>query len=178
MAETLLHELPWAKVLAGNNELKIRAKTVAEGGADAADAVAIRFQVPVENLAGSGWIGAIFADIIQGSSADGPTERVQLKLGLKLDPGPVLELYATKTGGSNDSDEIRIFRFGLDGAEFGVPLKGVTGGGGMPSAFRSDDNRYLYNVQGDPTPEYPYGRIVQYRVDTMQPVAILKPEPL
>src|SRR3990167_6324204 len=133
MAETLLHELPWARVLAGNNELKIRAKSFNEAGSEAADAVALRFQVPVENLAGSGWVGAIFADILQGSSAEGPTERVQLKLGFKMDPGPVLELYATKLNGSNDSDEVRIFRFGFDGAEFGVPLKGTVSGGAAPS---------------------------------------------
>lgn len=46
--------------------------------------------------------------------------------------------------------------------------------------FYSDDGRYCYNVQGDPTPEYPNGRIVQY--DTSGPkwvaVAILRPEAL
>src|SRR3990167_2717547 len=157
MAETLLHELPWARVLAGNNELKIRAKSSDEVGPEAADAVALRFQVPVENLAGSGWVGAIFADILQGSSADGPTERVQLKLGFKMDPGSTLELYATRLNGSNDSDEIRIFRFALDGAEFGVPLKGIVGdpaslGSGVPSMvtrFYTDHGKFMVNWQDD-----------------------------
>src|SRR3990167_636591 len=152
MAETLLHELPWARVLAGNNELKIRAKSSNEAGPDAADAVAIRFQVPVENLEGSGWIGAIFADILQGDSANGPTERVQLKLGFKMDPGPVLELYATRLNGSNYSDEIRIFRFGLDGVEFDVPLKGLVSNGSVPTQvtrFYTDHGRFLINWQDD-----------------------------
>lgn len=75
--------------------------------------------------------------------------------------------------GWDDPDYERVFAIRHDG---GVFYKG--GGGGMPSAFRSDDGRYLYNVQGDPTPEYPYGRIVQYRLSDMKAVAILRPEAL
>ena len=51
-----------------------------------------------------------------------------------------------------------------------------------PRGFRSDDGRYVYNVQGDPTPEFPNGRIVQYnRNGSDDPaqwtaVAILRPE--
>lgn len=186
MAETLIADLPWARLLAGNNELKLRAKTTAEGGQEAADALMFRFQVPVDNLAGSGWLGCIAADILKGNTVDGPTERVQLKLGFKLDPGPVLELYATREGGSDDRDEIRIVRFALDGAEFGVPLTGLgtPAPSSFPSAFRSDNGKYHYNVQGDPTPEYPYGRIVQYdrhgseRPQDWEAMAILKPEAL
>ena len=49
-----------------------------------------------------------------------------------------------------------------------------------PAMFRSDDGRYVYNVQGDPTPEYPHGRIVQYDTVTLPwtAVAILKPTAL
>ncbi len=53
------------------------------------------------------------------------------------------------------------------------------GGGGLPRAVDSDDVRYFYNVQGDATPDFPYGRIVQYRREadgSLTPVAILRPE--
>lgn len=52
------------------------------------------------------------------------------------------------------------------------------------SRFWSDDGRYVYNVQGDATPEFPHGRIVQYATngttDESQwtPVAIIRPEKL
>lgn len=52
---------------------------------------------------------------------------------------------------------------------------------GRVKRFYSDDERYLYIVQGDATPDCPYGRIVQYRIDApdesiITPVAILRPE--
>ena len=145
MAETLVYDMPWARLLAGNNELKLRAKAVAEGGPASADALMLRFQAPVENLAGSGWLGCIAADVI----SDG-VERVQLKLGLKLDPGPVLELYATKPGtAGDDKDEVRVFRFALDGVEFGVPVKGVVAAAPRVSRFYTDRHRFCVNWQED-----------------------------
>ena len=210
MVDILIHDLPWARFLAGNNELKLRAKTVAEAGTDQArDALFFRMQVPAENIAddvldrffkflepfraatvgqassviaGSGWLGGIAADIIDSHGI----ERVQIKIGFKLDPGPVIEAYLMRPGSAgNDADEVRLFRFALDGIEFAAPLKGVNSVPiGPIRQFRSDDDRYVYNVQGDPTPEYPSGRIVQYdRHGSDDPaqwkaVAILKPEPL
>ena len=51
---------------------------------------------------------------------------------------------------------------------------------GSGSGFRSDDGRYFYNVQGDATPEFPRGRIVQYdtTVTPWTAVAIIRPETL
>lgn len=54
----------------------------------------------------------------------------------------------------------------------------------IPSRFQSDDGRYVYNVQGDPTPDFPHGRIVQYDTHfSADPalwtaVAIVRPEAL
>ena len=57
---------------------------------------------------------------------------------------------------------------------------GLSGPAAVATSFRSDDGRYLYNVQGDPTPEFPSGRIVQYDLGVTPPLplAILRPEPL
>lgn len=62
-------------------------------------------------------------------------------------------------------------------ALFRVPLSAPNM---IQSQFRSDDGRYVYNVQGDPTPEFPHGRIVQYDTATTPwtPVAIIRPEAL
>ena len=59
-------------------------------------------------------------------------------------------------------------------------------GGGMATADRlaTGNGQYVYNVQPDPTEEFPFGRIVQYATHgsadetTWTPVAILRPEPL
>lgn len=160
--ETTIRDLPWARFIAGNNELKLRAKTVAEAGPEAADALMFRFQVPVENLQGSGYLGVIGADIMR----DG-VERVQMKLGFKLDPGPVLELYATRPGtAGNDGDEVRVFRIALDGVEFGVPLKGIAiGAQERVRRFYTDRDVYVINWQDDTGK--PTGTI--YRVDPTKP---------
>jgi len=77
--------------------------------------------------------------------------------------------------------------FSHDGIEFHVPVNTAPAPGPVPirvSRFYSDDGAYVYNVQGDPTPEFPSGRIVQYAThgspDPAQwtPVAILKPTAL
>jgi len=150
-----IYNLPWAWFLAGNNELKLRAKTAEEAGDPrAADALMFRFQVPAENLTdrGTGWIGAIAADVMRNG-----VERVQLKFGLKLEPDPVLELWVTRLGSDgNDADEKRVFQIGLRGAEFDVPLKGVgvpAGGGGQVTRFYTDGGKFCFNFQdADGTP--------------------------
>ena len=170
MSETLIYDLPWARFLAGNNELKLRAKTVKEAGPAAADAVMFRFQVPHVNLSGSGWLGAIAADVIDSNGV----ERVQIKLGFKLDPGPVLEVYMTTPGSAgNDADEKLVFR--------------LPGGVSSPSRvtrFYSDNGKFCYNVQGDPA-SGPAGRIVVYDTNNNHPdegtwtaVGLITPEPL
>jgi hypothetical protein len=162
MAEVKIFDMPWGEIWLGNNELKIRAKSVDQVGEEAGDALAIRFQVPKENLKGSGWLGAIFADVLDGRSSQGPTERVQLKLGFVMDPGPTLRLIATRLGGSNDADEKMVFSLSLDKAEFGVP---VTAPGlsqaKEPGQFFSyyQGRRLAFNPQADPES---LGKIVIY----------------
>ena len=100
-------------------------------------------------------------------------------------PIPMFAVYLTESDeGSSDQGQQPVAIFTRRGIRLLVPvfveagIVGGGGGGGIPSAFQSDDGRYLYNVQGDPTPEYPYGRIVQYRRSDMKAVAILRPEAL
>lgn len=129
--ETIVYQLPWAWMLAGMNELKLRAKTIAEGGHGADDAVGWRFQVPRENLQGSGWLMALFADIM-----DGTTERVQFKLGIVMDvppgggaPSPYLVAYATDPNGQgdgDDGDEKLLLKIGLNEAY----IRGMAAGEG------------------------------------------------
>ena len=93
------------------------------------------------------------------------------------DPVPMVELFlCPKVGQSGDADMARVLTISRKGVIFHVPV--TLGAAPMPSMFRSDDGKYRYNVQGDPTPEYPFGRIVQYEAATMTPVAILRPEAL
>src|SRR3990167_3055893 len=91
-----------------------------------------------------------------------------------------IEFWGHKPGDSfEDADYERVFAIRHDGPVFykgtGAPPTG------LPSAFQSDDGLFLYNVQGDSTEEFPFGRIVQYRRDpngVLTPVAILRPEPI
>ncbi len=124
----------------------------------------------------NGGVGKLSADVPDGQG--GWTEIGYLFLKRDERPGkahwPIFEFWKS---GSTDADAARLFEIRADQIIAHVPIT-QPGGASAPSAFRSDDNQYFYNVQGDPTPEYPFGRIVQYRRDTMQPVAILRPEPL
>lgn len=87
--------------------------------------------------------------------------------------------------GNNDEDVREVFYIDSGVAYFRVPVVAPNlGWGGVPSRFKSDNGRYVYNVQGDPTPEFPHGRIVQYDThgnadeSTWTAVAILRPESL
>lgn len=105
-------------------------------------------------------------------------------------------LTANKQGGAvaiavrpqhgNNNENVREVFYIDDGvAIFRVPIQAPGLGGASPvkvSRFYSDNGRYCYNVQGDPTPEYPSGRIVQYDTHDLDdetqwtPVAIVKPD--
>lgn len=155
MADREIANLPWAWFLGDNNELKLRAKTASEAGtSEAPDALMFRFQVPVDNLAGSGWIGCIAADILSGRDSDGPTERVQIKLGFVMDPDPQLRCVMTRLGGSNDADELEVFSFSLNGSRINGVQVGAAGGGGAPQGgrfFTSHENTHLmFQAQADP----------------------------
>ena len=100
-------------------------------------------------------------------------------------PVPMVAIYLTESDeGSSDQGQQPVAVFTRRGIRLCVPvfveagLVGGGGGGGMPSSFTSDHRRYIYNVQDDPTDEYPHGRIVQYRRSDMKAVAILRPEAL
>lgn len=102
------------------------------------------------------------------------------------DPVPMIAVFLAPHIDQTQDDDMDppVFVMSRKGIRFNVPVLGALSG--TSSQFRSDDGRYLYNVQGDPTPEYPHGRIVQY--DTQHPafganpsaaaVAILKPTTL
>lgn len=96
-----------------------------------------------------------------------------------MNPALVGTIEDPVTGKVHDGMQ-KIAQIRTDGVEFYVPLTAPNLA--APSRFRSDDGRYVYNVQGDPTPEFPYGRIVQYdRNGSDDPtkwtaVAILRPE--
>lgn len=87
--------------------------------------------------------------------------------------------------GDNDAAMFPLLQGFFDKLVVHVPVEFLKGGNvpiseaqeAKVSRFYSDDGRYGYNVQGDPTPEYPHGRIVQYDITgpEWRPVAILKP---
>ena len=104
-------------------------------------------------------------------------------------PVPMVAIYLCPDDNSSfDDAEQPVAIFTRRGIRFLAPVTMEAGGGsaapagGVPSRFQSDDGRYIYNVQGDPTPEFPSGRIVQYDTrggadgQTVTPVAILRPE--
>ena len=106
-------------------------------------------------------------------------------------PLPMITLNLTENdSSSNDADMQPVATFTRNGIRFYVPVfmeGGQSAGPAAPSRvsrFYSDDGRYVYNVQGDPTPEFPLGRIVQYNRNNTDdetlwtPVAILRPEAL
>ena len=143
------------------NELLITDKT-------SGDPCAVRFR------SANGGIGKLSIDVPDGQGGWLEIGYLFGKKDERFPTQPVAEFEFWHRFGAQDIKSVSIRH---DGVIVHVPLVGG-GAGGSPSAFTSDDGRYLYNVQGDPTPEFPYGRIVQYRRDTMQPVAILRPEPL
>lgn len=134
------------------------------------DPVAVRWR------SANGGVGKLSADVPDG--AGGWTEIGYLFIKRDERPGkahwPIFEFWKS---GSTDADAARLFEIRADAIIAHVPIA-QPGGAAAPSRFVSDDGRYVYNVQGDPTLEYPSGRIVQYRASDMQPVAILRPEPL
>ena len=177
--ETVLHEDDEGKVSVVGNELIIEDKNHQDGDGDP---VAIRFHSQNETI--------------------GKWSICAYRQGRYREIGLVM-VKRDERGRNNpahqDALEIRILthipgRESFEDADykpmFSIRHDGIDLHGAMmptaPKGFTSDDGRYLYNVQGDPTPEYPHGRIVQY--DTRHPeftsnpsaaaVAILKPEPL
>ena len=105
------------------------------------------------------------------------------------DPVPMVELFLTRTtDNSTDAGIDRVLTISRKGCRLTVPLSAPSFSAPIisapPSRFRSDNSRYVYNVQGDPTPEYPHGRIVQYARHESDdpaawtPVAILRPDRL
>lgn len=122
-----------------------------------------RFRPPEAGGIGTEWglVGEVRIDIRRPPRPDDPNDDKAMEPAARL-------LY----------DEIQFFkpvRF-LDGT--------IAQAGGRASRFYSDDGRYCYNVQGDPTEQYPHGRIVQYDTHhssdetTWTSVAILRPVPL
>ena len=185
MAESI--DLPHAVLhVVSPNELGFDQKDDGHGVPTMEDPIKLRFgawHLP----RGKFYIGAIGMDVLRRRS-DGTVSREEvgfLKLAVDEmrdgdgDPVPMVEVFLTpRVGQSQDADMQRVLTLSRKGATFHVPTNVGGGSAGLPSVFVSDDGRYLYNVQGDPTPEYPYGRIVQYRRSDMKAVAILRPEAL
>lgn len=118
-----------------------------------------------------GKIDERFRPPADGGTSGGGTELVgELRVDLTRPARP---------GDTDDARMIPVLQLHYDKIVAHVPIVGaVAATGGDTRSFLSDDGRYLFNVQGDPTEEFPHGRIVQYRRSDMKAVAILRPEPL
>lgn len=141
------------------------------------------------------YLGVIGMDVLTAQGSQAPHRNERGFIAFKIDnndgqpPRPCLEVYLQRTADSDaDVDMLCVLRISASGIE--LDPKGAGGIGinapvtAKVSRFYSDDSRYVFNVQGDPTPEYPHGRIVQYarngsnNPDDWTPVAILRPEAL
>ena len=173
------------------NELGFDQKANPDGTPTWDDPTKLRFGAyqPADGR-GHFYLGVLGMDVLTAQGSGQPHRAEKGFLALKLDNAdglparPCLEFYLQRTADSDaDADMVCVLRISAGGIELDPK-----GAGGMtinvpvttrlPSMFQSDDGRYRYNVQGDPTPEYPFGRIVQYEAATMAPVAILRPEVL
>lgn len=135
------------------------------------------------------YIAKISLDVL--SRKDGKIHRaeagfIKLAIDETIDndgkPKPHIAIFLSQEAGTSGDEDDPVLVITRRGYLLNVPWLNAPMMGGWPRGFRSDDGRYHYNVQGDPTPDYPHGRIVQYdrhgSDDPAQwtPVAILKPE--
>lgn len=171
----ILHELDWAVVAqVSPNEVSIDQKHPSLLPPEGRDPCKLRFGSWTEDI--FGWVSG---DRLVGNvEAPGRQEKLGLKLG--LDPGDrnVFSVSLQRPYTTDDKNMVRVIEMYHDQIKFLVPVVGApvtTPPSALPTRFKSDDGRYTYNVQGDPTPEYPHGRIVQYDASG-NAVAILKPE--
>lgn len=176
-SETILHEDDEGQIAAVGNELLITDKN-----ADQPDPVAVRMRSNNETIGkwsvdafrNGRWreIGRIDVKRDErGRTNQAHADALEVNVWTHI-PGHAFE----------DVDYKLVFGIRHDGPVFYVGTGAPPSP--LPHMFASDDGKYRYNVQGDPTLEYPLGRIVQYRTngsdDAAQwtPVAILRPEPL
>ena len=174
----ILHELDWAYVTqVSPNEVSIDQKHPDLLPKEGRDPCKLRFGSWTEDI--FGWISG---DRLVGDK-EKPTRREKLGIKLGLDPGDrnVFSVSLQRPNTTDDANMNRVVEMYHDQIKFLVPVVGATITAPTPSRFRSDDGRYVYNVQGDPTADYPYGRIVQYDTkgttdeSKWTAVAILKP---
>ena len=154
----LWHDLPWAQVgEVSPNEGALDQKHPSLVPPEGRDAIKFRFG------SWSGLFGWISGDRLTGDERN-PTrrEKVGIKIWETVGDGGLVEVYCQRPNTTEDRDMIRVLTLTAWGIEFHVPVTGVVAAPPRVSRFYSDDGRYAYNVQGDLTPEFPHGRIVQY----------------
>jgi hypothetical protein len=167
-----LFDLPWGWVESyDDNELAI-VSTIK-------DPPKIRLAVDADKVESN--LGAVSFNLRR---SDGRHEEYAVVMGrLTADRRGGALYLAVRPPGDESVREIAYFDSGA--VVFRAPISAPNlSGSSRPSGFTSDDGAYIYNVQGDPTPQFPHGRIVQYRRNgsddpvNWTPVAILRPEPL
>lgn len=145
------------------------------------DPCKIRFAVPQEYIdQGLTNLGAFSGNIKRGDGRHDEKALVMLRLNGPREAQCGAVYIATAPPGSDKVQE----RFYIDHQQaiFRVPIIAPNLTSQIPGRFYTGDGRYCYNVQGDPTPEFPHGRIVQYDThgstdeSTWTAVAILRPE--
>ena len=144
------------------------------------DPVKIGIVVP-DNLIGPGSLnlGGVSFGTLRTDGSDKADELIFIKGVVDGISGAVaISLYDPASGGVKE-----VVNINRERAFFAMPIHAPNMGGGN-ARFRSDDGRYVYNVQGDATPDFPHGRIVQYDTHgsadetTWTAVAIIRPEKL
>lgn len=169
------------------NELAFDQKDDGQGHAAWDDPIKLRFGA-FDQADGKFYIAAISLDVLSRRS-DGSIHRREVGM-IKLavdemvdrdgDPVPMIAVFLAPHKDRTDDKDMDppILLMSRKGLIVNVPMLGSsTSAISGRSSFMSDNGRYLYNVQGDPTPEYPHGRIVQYDVthSPWKAVSILKP---
>jgi len=165
-----------------NGELKNKGHIFPNGKTDP---VACRGSVPIQ-AAGTRVMHTIRGDVERAEGGVDECCTIQMKLDERYPRTDLVGQFTVWVRGPGQNESgTHLATLSHDGIEFHVPVNTAPAPGPVPirvSRFYSDDGHYVYNVQGDPTEEFPSGRIVQYAThgtadeSQWEAVAILRPE--